>query len=245
MLKILTFFILLFVYTKFLGPIPFSINSVNTTKSTTFDVSGEGKVTLVPDLASVSVGVRSSGSTVKQAQDQINITINKVTDSLKALGIDSKDIQTTNYSVNPDYDFSGGSQRVKGYSATTTVSIKVKDIEKINNVIDSATQAGANEVFGISFDVADEPGSSSSKSKAENEARKKAVDEAKTKAEAASKIAGFKLGRIINYTEGAPIYPGPIPLARGATQMADSKQTEVQPGSTDITITVTLSYEID
>lgn len=231
------FFILLFSFTKIFGPIPFSVNSVTTQKSTTFDVTGEGKVSVISDIASVSVGIRSQGSTVKSAQEQINGVINKVSEAVKDLGIDSKDIQTTNYSVYPDYDYSKSPQRIKGYSASTTLSVKVKDIDKVNNVIDAATENGANEVSGISFEVDD-------RTKAENEAREKAVEEAKRKAEAASKIAGFKLGRIINYSESFGGGPIPIPLRALSQGAAEQTPTQLEPGSTDIAVTVTLSYEI-
>ena len=185
-----TFFILLFTFTKLFGPIPFSVNSVTTTKSTTFDVTGEGKISVKPDIASVSLGIRTQVQTVKGVQDQINSTINKVSAAIKELGVDTGDIQTTNYSIYPDYDYSGSSQRIKGYSASTNLSIKVRDTDKVNSVIDAATSNGANEVLGISFEVDDE-------TKAENEAREKAVADAKRKAQDAAKIAGFRLGRII------------------------------------------------
>lgn len=234
-----TFFILLFLFTKILGPIPFSVNSTVTQKQTTFDVSAEGKVSTKPDIAFVNAGIRVQAQTVKSAQDQINAVISKVSASVKNLGVEEKDIQTTNYNVNPDYDFTGGSQKIKGYSASTTLAIKVKDIDKINNVIDAATQSGANEITGITFDVDD-------KTKAENEARAKAVTEAKQKAENAAKIAGFKLGRIVNYyeTTNSPISPIPY-RATGAVGIIQDNKTQVEPGSQDITITVTLSYEIN
>lgn len=232
-----TFFILLFTFTKIFGPIPFAVNSVTTTKSTTFDVTGEGKVTVVPDIASVSVGIRSQGSTVKIAQDQINSVINKVSQAIKDLGVDKKDIQTTNYSIYPDYDYSGSSQRIKGYNASTNLSIKVRDTDKVNSVIDTATSNGANEVSGISFEVDD-------RAKAENEAREKAVAEAKKKAENASKIAGFRLGKIVNYSESFDDFPRPLPLrAAGAAEVED-KPTQIEPGTTQVSVTVTLSYEI-
>lgn len=241
-----TFFILLFGFTKIFGPIPFSVNSVTTQKSTTFDVIGEGKVFVIPDVASVTVGIRSQGSTVKIAQDQINSVINKVSDASKTLGIDKKDIQTTGYSIYPDYDYSGSSQRIKGYTASTSLSVKVRDIDKANSVIDAATNNGANEVSGISFEADDEQSSRtpSTKTKAENEAREKAVEDAKKKAEGAAKIAGFKLGRIINYSENLGGFPKPMPLAMGAGIKAQGSPTQVEPGSSEITVTVTLSFEI-
>lgn len=232
-----TFFILLFSFTKIFGPIPFSVNSVTTTKSDTFQVSGEGKVSAIPDVAIVNAGISVNGTTVKLAQDQMNTVINKVSEAIKKLGVDSKDIKTTNYNINPDYDYFGNTQRIKGYSASTNLSIKVRAVDKANDVIDQATANGANQIGGISFDIDD-------KTKLENEARQKAVAVAKSKAENAAKIAGFKLGRIINYSENQSGYPGPIPMMARVDMKAQGSSTEVQPGSTDITVTVTLSYGI-
>lgn len=238
LLVIIFFFLALFAYVKLAGPIPFSVNSVNTTKYDTFNVTGEGKVNITPDIGVVSVGVTSDGVTVKAAQDQINSVIKKISDAVKALGVGIQDIQTTNYNINPKYEFISGSQRVNGYSANTTLTIKVKDLDKINQVIDAATTNGANQVNGLIFDVED-------RTKAENEAREKAVSDAKKKAEVAAKVAGFSLGRIINYQEytGEP----PIILQRGGgggALSADVEQTQVEPGSSEITVSVTLSYEV-
>src|SRR5260221_14511856 len=91
------FFIMLFLYTKVAGPLPLSVSSVVTQKTDTFTVSGEGKTTVTPDIAVVSVGVQSSGSTVKKIQDDLNTRINTISGSIKGLGIDSQDIQTSNY----------------------------------------------------------------------------------------------------------------------------------------------------
>ncbi len=235
---ILSFFLLLFLYTKFIGPIPFSVNSITTTKSDTFQVNGEGKATAVPDIANVTIGIQASGQTVKAAQDQINATINNISGAVKNLGVDVKDIQTTNYSIHPNYDFRESSQRITGYSASTNLSIKVRQIDGVNDVIDAATANGANQVGGINFDI-------DNKSKLENEAREKAVTDAKKKAENAAKIAGFKLGRIINYSENFGGYPIPISLRTMAMGSAeDSEATQVEVGSTDITVSVILSYEI-
>lgn len=237
---ILVFFAALFIYTKLAGPIPFSVTSVTTTKTDTFSVSGEGKATVSPDIAVVQAGVQTQGATAKQAQDQLNKSINAVSEAVKKAGIAAKDIQTSNYSVYPNYDYNGGQQKIIGYHANSTLTIKVREIDRANSVLDAATANGANQVGGISFDVDD-------KTKAENEARTKAVAEAKKKAEDAAKIAGFRLGRIINYQEG--FGGGPVPMAYAArdTEMAKTQAnpTQVEPGSQDITITVTLSYEIE
>lgn len=233
-----TFFILLFTFTKLFGPIPFSVNSVTTTKSDTFQVSGEGKISAPPDVAFITVGIVANGATVKAAQDQINVSINKVSQTIKGAGVDQKDIQTTNYNINPNYDFREGGQRITGYSASTNLSIKVREIDKANQVIDLATANGANQVGGINFDIDD-------KIKLENEAREKAVADAKKKAENASKVAGFRLGRIVNYSENGGNQPYPVALrAMSVGEVEDNKVTQAEPGSSEITVNVTLSYEI-
>lgn len=232
-----TFFTLLFVFTKLFGPIPFSVSSVTTAKSDTFNVTGEGKVVVKPDIASVTVGLQAQSPTVKGAQDQINSVINKISENLKQSGIEAKDIQTINYSIYPNMDYAGGSQRITGYSASTNLLIKVRNIDKINEVIDIATNNGANQISGVRFDVDD-------KTKAENEARQKAVDEAKSKAQEAAKVAGFKLGKIINYSENFGGFPRPIPMLSTLESKAAISPTQVEPGTTDITVNVTLSYEI-
>ncbi len=234
------FFLSLFLYTKLAGPIPFSVSSITTNKNDVFTVTGEGKTSVAPDIAYVIVGVQASGSTVKQTQAQMNSAINKVTASLKGLGVEEKDIKTVNYSLNPNYDWNSGKQKIVGYSASTNLSIKIRDLDKVNEVIDQATGSGTNQVGGVSFDVED-------KTKAEAEARKEAVAEAKKKAEEAARIAGFKLGKIINYSEGQAGYP--VPMALDSRKMGlgagTPPATEVQPGSSEITIVVSLSYQIE
>ena len=233
------FFISLTIYTKLFGPIPFAVNSIITTKSDTFNVTGEGKSTVVPDIAMVSLGVQASGTTVKDVQSKVNTASNAVTASVKSQGISADDIKTINYSINPNYDFNNGGQKINGYQANSTVQVKVRDLNKTNNVIDAGTAAGANQVGGINFDVDD-------KAKAQDEARKIAVADAKKKAEQASATAGFTLGRLVNYQEdfAGNIRPFPM-MASGVTKdSAPTPPTQVEPGTSEINITVTLSYEI-
>lgn len=236
---IILFFVSLFAYTKLAGPIPFSMTSIVTSKTDSFTVTGEGKATVVPDVAVVSAGVTAQGSSVKRVQEEMNTKSNAIIANVKKLGVDAKDIQTSNYSIYPTYDYSGGNQRITGYQGNSTITVKVRDMDKANGVIDGATAGGANQVSGISFDVSD-------KTKAENEAREKAVAEAKKKAETAAETAGFTLGRVINYSEnqgGMPPRPyyAKMDAAMGAPERAE---TPVEPGSSEITVTVSLSYEI-
>lgn len=237
---VVVFFLCLFAFTKFVGPLPLSISSVTTQKTDTFTVSGEGKVTMIPDIAVVNVGVTAQGPNVSAVQKQLNTKMNAVTDSIKRLGIDAKDIKTSNYNISPMYDYSSSSQRVTGYQATSNLTIKVRKIDNANSVIDAATTNGANQVGGISFDVDD-------KTKAENQAREQAVADAKSKATVAAKAAGFHLGRIINYSEGGNSSPRPIPMMDKAMSVSAGAgvPTQVEPGTSELMMTVTLSYQID
>lgn len=237
-LVIAFFFLGLFAYTKLVGPIPFSVTSVTTQKTDTFTTTGEGKVFVKPDVATTTVGVQVNGTTVKQVQQDLNKKINDVSAAVKRVGVGDKDIQTINYWISPTYDYAAGTQRITGYTASSQLTIKARDIDKINDVIDAATATGANTVGGVSFDVND-------KTASQNEAREMAVAEAKSKAEAAAKVAGFNLGKIVNYSENFGGWPGPIPMMAKAEGMAvDRAPTQVEPGSSQITVIVSLSFEI-
>jgi len=238
LISIPIFFLTLFVYTKVVGPIPFSVSQTTTNKTDLFTVTGTGKVSAIPDIAKVTVGIQAKGTTVKIAQDEMNRTINTVSDAIKKLGVDKKDIKTTNYNINPTYDYSNGKQTITGYNANTNLEITIRNLEQANTVIDVSTANGANTVGNVSFDVED-------KTKAQNDARKLAIEEAKKKATDASSVAGFRLGSIINYQES--FNGGTQPRAYlMATKSNDtvSAPTELESGSEEIQVTVTLSYEI-
>jgi uncharacterized protein YggE len=247
---IIVFFIVLFVYTKLAGPIPFSINSINTTKTDLFTSSGEGKVTAVPDQATVDAGVTAQSATVADAQSKVNLTTNKIIADLKKLGLLDKDIKTTDYSVSPNYSnevvpmgapmMIGGNQSIIGYTVTQNLEVKVKPIDKANKVVDTATADGANLVGNVSFTFSD----TLSKS-LEQKATQEAVTDAKNKAQELANISGVHLGRIVNVVENSN-QPRPLMMAAGiASKTVDqSAPTNVTPGENTLTVDITLSYEI-
>jgi len=237
LVSIIVFFVALFAYTKLVGPIPFAVTSIVTSKTDTFSVSGTGKVTATPNIASINAGVQESGSTAKDVQAAMNKKINAVTEAVKKLGIDEKDIKTTRYSVNPTYDYANGRQSIKGYSASTSIQVKIRETEKANTVLDTVTQAGANTIGGVSFSVDDT-------TTYQNEARKLAVADAKAKAENAANIAGFKLGSIINYQESFTGDNAIRPMLAKVDMAGAGESTQVEPGTSEIEVTVTLSYEL-
>lgn len=226
---------------RFIGPIPFSMTQTTTAKQSTFDVTGESKISTVPDKAVVNLGVTVNDSTVKATQDKANTIISAITDGLTKLGIDKKDIKTDNYSLYPNYDYQQG-RKITGYTVNASLSISVTDFSKLNQAIDTATAAGANQVGGISFTLSDEKRKS-----VENDARKEAIDDAKTKAQTLARLAGMQLGKIVNITEQPSGRPYPVPMMYQAVSDAKTTDNQVptttEPGTTTFNYSITLSYE--
>ena len=233
--KILLILGAVFVFAKWGPGIP--ITSVVTQKQDLFTVTGEGKVTVVPDTAVVNLGITANHSTIKAAQTQANTVINKITEELKKLGIESTDIKTSNYSVYPQYNYDGGPSRITGYQVNASLTITVRDFDKVNQVIDTSTANGANTVGGIQLTVDEKR-----QKELLQQARELAVKEAKTKAESLARTAGITLGKIVNIQEGYS-NPGPVYAKEMMAAVGGGGDTQIQPGSTDITSSVTLFYE--
>jgi uncharacterized protein len=237
LLTTLAIFIVFFLYVKFVGPVPFSVNSVQTTKTNLFSVSGTGKVTGIPDTAVVSIGVTKTASTVALAQNQTNTAANKIIQDLKNLGIAEKNIKTTDYNVNPNYDYTMG-QNITGYTVTQTLEASIAPIDVANKAIDVATADGANLVNGVTFTFNDK-----TKKDLEDKAREEAVDMAKEKADSLAKATGIRLGRIVDVQESNGYQPRPILMEAQSVGNAKSAPTQLSPGENSISIDITLSYE--
>jgi len=233
-------FLLLFVYTKFIGPFPFSVNSVQTTKTSSFQVTGEGKATAVPNQATISFGVTKQASSVADAQDQTNKAVDSIMSSLQKQGVDTKDIKTTDYSVNPQYNYQATPQTITGYQVSQTVELRIHQLDKVNTLLDTLTGSGANVVNQVSFGFDD-----AKKLDLENKARKDAVAAAKEKATSLANIAGFHLGKIIDVQEnsGGGVPMPVMALDQKAVGFGGGAPSNVTPGQNEVSITVTLSYE--
>lgn len=233
-------FVFTYLFARLFGPIPFSVNSVTTNKNDLFTVSGEGEATAVPDTALVHVGVTKNGSTVEQAKDDVNTAVNKMIEDLKKLGIEDKNIKTVNFSVNPNYDYSRGTNAVTGYTVSQDLQVKVDPIDKANKVVDQAIADGANVAGGITFTLNDDK-----KMALEQKAREDAIKKAKDKADAIAKASGIRLGRLVNVQEGQNAAT-PLPMMSAdlrASGKGAAEETNIQPGENSVNVTVTLSYE--
>lgn len=226
--------------TKYVGPLQLAVSQVTTNKSSSFDVVGESEVTSAPDEARVSLGMRQTSSSVQIAQDQVNDVMNKLTSELKNMGIKSDDIKTTNYNVYPEYNYDSPERRITGYTVSTNIEVKIRDLTQVNNVIDKATALGANEVNGVSFTLSEDK-----EKEIKKQARQEAIEDAKTNAQELANLAGMKLGKVINVMENQPgtVYPVMMEKALVADGLGGGAPTEVQPGTTTYTYQVTVSYE--
>ncbi len=210
-----------------------------TAERDTIAISGEGKVTGIPDIAAVSVGLQTEKADVKSAQTENTAKMNRLIANLKNLGVEDKDIQTSYYNIYPQYDWPNGKQVLRGYQVSQGVTVKIRNLSKIGDILASAGEGGANQVSGLSFNI-DDPES------LRQEARVKALLNAKEKADALARVAGVKLGKIVSFSE----YAGtPTSLYKsydmgGFGGGGEGAAPTVESGSMDIVVDVTVSYEI-
>lgn len=205
----------------------------------TITITGEGKVTAIPDIATVNVGLSTENKVVADAQTQNSVKFNKILSDLQNLGVKAEDIQTTDYSINPVYDYKPDTgQTLRDYQVTQSVTVKIRDLTKISDVLSLAGQNGANNVSGINFTI-DDP------EKLKQQAREEALRNAQMKAAALAQIAGASLGKITSFSESdeTPPSPGPMFYSKDSVGAAPVAPT-IQPGSLDIVITATVSYEV-
>jgi uncharacterized protein len=173
----------------------YPVEIANTNKTTELSVVGEGKVDVVPNIAYVDLGISVTNvPTVEEAQKNIDLTNNKIIDSVLKLGIKKADIKTSNYSIFPNTVYDSTQSKTTGYNGNVTVNIKVTNIQLASKVIEEATKAGANQVDGTRFEV-------ESPEKYREEARNKAIANAKEQAQKLAKTLDIKLGKVTNIIE--------------------------------------------
>jgi uncharacterized protein YggE len=197
-------------------------------------VTGEATVSAAPDLAQIEAGVTSEAKTAREASEANNAAMGKVLQALKGAGIAEKDFQTSRLSLQPQSAPNRpGPSAIVGYRASNRVTIRLRDVTKLANVIDTLVGAGANDIGGINFMV-------SNASKLLDEAREQAVADARRKAEIYAKAAGVTLGAPLSISEEGS--PGPMPYRKMAVGMAAS--VPVAQGEETLQVTVSVSWAI-
>jgi len=199
-------------------------------------VTGEANVSVAPDQAQIDGGVTSDAKSAREASEANNAAMGKVLLALKGAGIDEKDYQTSRLSLQPQFAANyKPSERagIVSFRASNRVTVKIRDVTKVANVIDVLVGAGANEIGGINFTV-------TQASKHLDEAREKAIADARRKAEIYAKAAGVTLGEPIGISEeGAP-----TPVFRGKLAAPMAAGAPVAQGEETLSVTVSVTWAI-
>ncbi len=212
-------------------------------------VVGQGTVTAAPDIATVVLGVNVSAPTVEQAMEDATARMEKIMAALKKLNISEKDITTSNYSIYyeepPRYEMpaatKGTEQAPAGvYRVSNMVTVKIRKLDQVGELIDAAVSAGANSLWGVDFNL-------ENKAELEAQARAKAVDHARQRAEELAKLAGVQVGGVVQISEvigGGNYYPAAaMPRAVEAAGMGGGAGP-ISPGQLEISYQVQVTFEL-
>jgi hypothetical protein len=211
-------------------------------------VSGTGYVYVEPNMARVTVGVINEAETSTKAMADNADTMDGIMKAVRGLGISDRDIKTSTISVQPKYEYqypdSSSSRppgpvktKISGYTATNTVTVTVRNLDKVGPVIDAAYGAGANEIHGVSFMLTEDR-----QAEVYREALEQAVAEAKSKAKTIAGAAGIEGIKLKSISESGAYFPVYESYAAGAADRAMAAPTPVSPGEQRVSATVSLKY---
>lgn len=209
----------------------------------TITVSGDGEVSAVPDIASLNFGMRSSrNKTSEGAMEELSEVMEKVIEAVEKVGVEEKDIRTQYLNLNPVYDWNDGKRINQGFEAQQSLTVKVRDLDKVSDVLDAAVRAGANQAGGVSFTI-DDP------DELKAQARAEAIENAKEKAEKLADDLGLNLGKLVGFNEGGGYGGGyPMPYARMETMGAVMEDKAMAPplpaGEQQVRVNVSLTYQL-
>lgn len=204
-------------------------------------VVGEGEAAIAPDMAIVSLAVMKEADTARAALDANNEAIAAVIKAMRDAGIEGRDLQTSGLQINPRYvypqDNSGTPPTIQGYQVSNTLTVRVRDLAKVGEIIDQSVTLGVNQGGNISF-------TNNDSSAAVTEARKLAVKDAVARATTLAEAAGVKLGDIVEITEQS-MMPQPMPVGARAYRMeAASDAVPVEAGENSYRAQVNVTFEI-
>lgn len=193
----------------------------------TIIATATGEYYIAPDVAYISVGMRSTGSSAEQVQKTNDEAMTKVLSEIKKAGIAEEDIKTNQYSVYPEYNYSSSTRIIKGYVAVNTASVTINDISRVGAVLEAANKSGANEIGDISFSVKD-------RDSAYDRALEAAIRTARQRAEVMAGAAGVEIGGLVQVSEKG--YSSPYVYR--AYESAASSEAEMDNAAYDAGISV-------
>ncbi|MDQ3494825.1 MAG: SIMPL domain-containing protein [Pseudomonadota bacterium] len=203
---------------------------------TLLSVSAQAEASRVPDVAGLSTGVVTQAADANAALRANAAQMARVMAAIRAAGIAEKDVQTSGINVNPQYRYAENQPpTITGYQASNTVSIKVRDVGKLGQVLDALVASGANQVHGPSFEI-DQPEA------VYDEARRAALDKAQRRAEMYAKSLGMRVRRIVSISEGGG-FMRPMPMMK-AMAMDSQESSPVSPGQTTLSASLDVVFEL-
>jgi uncharacterized protein YggE len=208
-------------------------------RATTLNLSAYGETRIAPDMATINLGVIGEAPTAAAALSANSAKMNKVMAALKKAGIADKDIQTSGLNLNPQYVYNQNEPpRLTGYQASSQVTVTVRDLARLGASVDATVSAGADQVNGVSFGLADP-------SAAEDAARLEAVKALSAKADLYAKATSHRVLRLVSLNEGGGYTPAPPPMpVMAMARMEKADATSVAPGELRVRIDVTGLYEL-
>ena len=205
----------------------------------TIALSGHGEAKAAPDMAVITIGVTTNAVTAADSLTANSAAMNAVFAKLKEAGIADKDVQTSNFSIQPRYDYGNNAQppKLAGYDVSNLVSVSVRQVDGLGKLLDMVVSAGSNQINGIEFSV--------SKPQAMlDEARQLAVQDAARKAGIYAKAANVKLGNILSISEGAGYQP-PVPIQAKMMRSDAAGAPPIAAGEQTLSVDVNMVWEID
>lgn len=201
----------------------------------TITLSASGDAVGVPDVARINLGVLEEGDTVGDAMTAGTTKINAIVEALKQAGITDNDLKTTAFNITPRYNYDVQPYKIEKYQLQQSVDVTVRDFNKLSEIVDSATKAGANSVASPRFEI-NEPEDLKSK------ARQEALVKVKQRADDLAAATGVKVGQMVNFTETEPAAtPTPYPDYRTA---GIEQAPTFQAGDQTVTVKVSVTYTL-
>ena len=205
---------------------------------TRLDVTATGEVTRVPDVAIISTGVVTKSATASGAISQAASRMARVRAALKAAGVEDRDIQTSNLSLNPDYRYDNNQPpKLVGYQASNTVTVRFRDIASSGKIIDALVAEGSNQINGPTLTI-DKPEA------ALDEARAQAVRIGRARAELYARSMGLRLVRVIAVSESGGSYPVPPPMPVMMQARAEAASSKIDPGEQKLQVNLAMTFEL-
>jgi hypothetical protein len=206
----------------------------------TLVLSGTGEVRAKPDTAMVKIGVMRRAVTAREALTASNAAMAGIIDYLKKAGIEPKDMQTVNFSVNPVYLYDSNNQqppKITGYDVSNDLHVTIRKLADLGKALDDVVSGGSNQIHGVQFTIA-EP------RPLQDEARRRAVADASAKAQLYSQAAGVALGQVLSISENVAQPPQPVYLKAERMAAQADGSVPVAEGEQAIEMQVNITWEI-